>query len=397
MQTAIIVFEAISCLLVFLATCILLLLNKDSTHSKKMLVFLLSIFFLLCLNGVLYQSRLYLEIPRLHKVFLPFSYLLMPVAYLYTRAVIREEFRFRKTDWLLTLPAILYAVNLMPYYFMPLEEKKTYLVQYYQSSALRTRDAEGFIPPYIFNMFRAAWSALFIFLNYKLIGDFRSNSSAKLKSENSTLINWLFILNSLLASLIVVAVFTSVIAPIRKTAYNLPDSSLGLVTVIICLILFFRPKILYGIYQPAYKTVIEKKSISIDQAVMPEMVEMEKISINDKDALRIRKAIDDIFRDKKVYLDQEYSLDKLVKDTHIPRYLLSTFINREYGIGFREYLNKCRVEHFLANLGKPEWKNYTLEAMAVECGFNGRSTFIKNFKLFTGKTPSEFIRQLNKP
>jgi AraC-like DNA-binding protein len=397
MQTAIILFEVISCLLAFLAASILLFLNNDRTHSKRMLVFLLSLFFLLCLNGVLYQSRLYLEIPGTHKLLLPFTYLLAPVSYIYTRAVIREEYRFRKTDWLLTIPAIIYAVNLLPYYFMPLEEKKAYLLQYYQSSALRTRDAEGFIPPYIFNLFRAVWSATFIVLNYKLIAHFRTNSSQKLKSQNFTLINWLAILNSLLAALIAVAVFTSVIAPIRKTAYNLPDTSLGLVTVIICLILFFKPKVLYGIYQPINNPAVEKMPVPEDEKGSIDNEEPEKISISDKDALRIRAAIESLFREKKVFLNHDYSLDLLVKDTNIPRYLLSTFINREYRIGFREYLNKCRIEYLISNLGKPEWKNYTLEAMAEECGFNSRSTFINNFKLITGKTPSEFIRSKNRP
>lgn len=72
--------------------------------------------------------------------------------------------------------------------------------------------------------------------------------------------------------------------------------------------------------------------------------------------------------------------------------LLSAFINREYGIGFREFLNRYRVDYFKENLDNPDWKNLTLEAIAAEYGFNIRSTFIANFKKITGTTPSEYIK-----
>ena len=60
--------------------------------------------------------------------------------------------------------------------------------------------------------------------------------------------------------------------------------------------------------------------------------------------------------------------------------------------GFREFLNRYRVDYFKENLEKPGWKNLTLEAIAAECGFNSRITFISNFKKITGTTPSEYIK-----
>ena len=82
----------------------------------------------------------------------------------------------------------------------------------------------------------------------------------------------------------------------------------------------------------------------------------------------------------------------MAADVEIPRYLLSAFINREYGMGFREFLNRYRVQYFLDNLHTPSWSNLTLEAIAWQCGFNSRSTFINHSKKMTGKTPSEFMK-----
>jgi AraC-like DNA-binding protein len=102
--------------------------------------------------------------------------------------------------------------------------------------------------------------------------------------------------------------------------------------------------------------------------------------------------VENFFRDMKPFLNPDYSLELLVRDIHIPRYILSAFINREYGMGFREFLNRYRVEYMIDNLNKPEWQQFTIEAIASESGFNSRITFFKNFKQITGQSPSEYIK-----
>jgi AraC-like DNA-binding protein len=109
--------------------------------------------------------------------------------------------------------------------------------------------------------------------------------------------------------------------------------------------------------------------------------------------------VENYFLEKKPFLSTEYSLEQLVNDIHVPRYILSALINREYGMGFRDFLNRYRVDYFKENLHNPNWSNLTLEAIGEKCGFHSRSTFINNFKRITGKTPSEFTRNRleNKP
>ena len=108
--------------------------------------------------------------------------------------------------------------------------------------------------------------------------------------------------------------------------------------------------------------------------------------------LRFKKLVEANFQERLVFLQHDYTLDHLVKDTRIPRYALSAFINREYGMGFREFLNRRRLEYMTVNFNCPKWQNYTLEAKAMESGFANRITFFKNLKQFTGKTPKEYFR-----
>jgi YesN/AraC family two-component response regulator len=94
---------------------------------------------------------------------------------------------------------------------------------------------------------------------------------------------------------------------------------------------------------------------------------------------------------KTFFLNPDYSLNDLVDEIKVPRHLLSSFINQEYGLGFRKFLNRKRLSML--------WKisinlngKITLEAIGNESGFRNRSTFIINFKGVTGENPSEYFK-----
>jgi AraC-like DNA-binding protein len=327
--------------------------------------------------------------------------LLVPAIYLYIRAVLLTEFRFKKYDWFFTIPAILFAINLLPYYVMPSNEKYVYLIEYYKKSSLRASDGEGFLPAFVFSFIRVAWSLIFIILNYKLIKGFKKSGDKKILQDNGFLLNWLSFLNIMLTCFLAAALFAAIIAPIIKTTFTILNVSLGVFSIIICLTLFFRPKILYGVFQPLPNNDNAEPQGILKQKVTSDVLEEEKsisdFRISQEDGFRYKKLIETHFNLHRPFLKIDYSLEDLVEDVHIPRYILSAFINKEYGMGFREFLNRYRIDYMVANLNRPEWENFTIDAIATECGFKSRITFFKNFKQITGQTPAQFIKLRNNP
>lgn len=65
-------------------------------------------------------------------------------------------------------------------------------------------------------------------------------------------------------------------------------------------------------------------------------------------------------------------------------------------LGFLDYINQLRVEEAKQYLQNPEFENYTLVAIGLEASFNSKTTFNNCFKKFTGKTPSEYKKELHK-
>lgn len=399
METVGIIFQLVAALLGILAAGILYWVNKDDGHANKVLILLLLTLALLNINGVLYYSRWLLYIPWWHKITQPFAMLVAPLAFIYTRSILRHQYRFFKKDILLLLPFVLVAINFLPYYSLPVQEKKNYLLEFYKNSELKSNESEGFLPAYLLAFFRVCWSFTFIFLNFILLRKFKKNASAKLLADNAGALQWLKQLNSMLMALTVIALVASVMAPLIKTNFNLISLALGTFVLIICLNLFTRPKILYGIYQP-FIAVIHKAANAVDidtkNILEPDNLQATiniSQSIDVTDTSRYKKLVETHFNDKRPFLNATYSLEQLGADTGIPRTILSAFINKEYGMGFREFLNRHRVDYLIQNLHRQEWKQFTIEAIAIECGFGNRNTFFKNFKQITGQTPSDYLKQ----
>jgi len=75
--------------------------------------------------------------------------------------------------------------------------------------------------------------------------------------------------------------------------------------------------------------------------------------------------------------------------------LLFKYIYFNYSMSFEELLNKSRVEYFVEIIKKPQYKNYTVEALALEVGFSSRQRFYQPFKKYHGGNPSDLIEVLN--
>ncbi len=355
-------------------------------------------------------SELMLKVPFMFRVVTPFSLLITPAAYLYVRSVLKGEFSFRRNDWWLLVPALLYAINLIPFYALSYQEKTDYLKRLFSNKALQAQLGEGIFPAYVFPLLRVIWLSLFIILNYRLILQFKKKATPQVVSDNKMLLGWLTIFNGLMAGLLLAVLASSIIAPLKKTNFAVIDFALCITVIVICVQLFIRPKLLYGVYQPgfSYYPIMEKETLlGVIQVIDSPTIDTnennietageadKEMAISQSDSNQYKKKVEDFFNEHQPFLNPLYSLELLVIDTNIARNTLSAFINREYGMGFREFLNRYRINYFMAHLNNPHWKNLTLEAISAECGFTARSTFIKNFKGITGQTPSEYIKQIN--
>ncbi|MGZ2369418.1 helix-turn-helix domain-containing protein [Ancylomarina sp. YFZ004] len=104
-----------------------------------------------------------------------------------------------------------------------------------------------------------------------------------------------------------------------------------------------------------------------------------------------------IMKEIKPYLDSDFNLTHFSKECQIPTHEISETLNGLMNQTFNDYINNYRVEEFKRISKITEYQNFTILAMAFESGFKSKATFNAAFKKFTGKTPSQYIKDSAKP
>jgi AraC-like DNA-binding protein len=95
--------------------------------------------------------------------------------------------------------------------------------------------------------------------------------------------------------------------------------------------------------------------------------------------------------EKQLYLRPELSLKELSGELKLPSGYVSYLINRYYHKNFKGLINDYRIQAFIQKANLPEEKHKTYLSLALESGFNSKSTFNQAFKSVTGQSPSEYL------
>lgn len=105
------------------------------------------------------------------------------------------------------------------------------------------------------------------------------------------------------------------------------------------------------------------------------------------------KRLNDLMEEEDLYKNSTLSLSELAKEMDLHPNYLSQIINDKGGQSFYDYVNTFRVNEFKNLIAQSKNEQFTLMALAYECGFNSKSSFNRYFKKITGVTPSQFAKQ----
>jgi AraC-like DNA-binding protein len=91
------------------------------------------------------------------------------------------------------------------------------------------------------------------------------------------------------------------------------------------------------------------------------------------------------------YKNKAANIEEFSNIMGVNKDILFKYIYFNYSMSFEELLNKSRVDYFVEIIKEPKFKNYTVEALALEVGFSSRQRFYQPFKKYHGGNPSDLI------
>lgn len=143
----------------------------------------------------------------------------------------------------------------------------------------------------------------------------------------------------------------------------------------------------FGLYQPRiFVSQDTTLPIVIEESDRP----YAGSSLKEVDKLHYVSVLNDYMNNTMPFLNSQLTLSQLAVEVNIPLHHLSRVINEHFNQNFFDFINQYRVNEFIRRLPDPKYSNYSLLAIAFDCGFNSKTTFNRYFKKATGITPSQY-------
>ncbi len=143
-----------------------------------------------------------------------------------------------------------------------------------------------------------------------------------------------------------------------------------------------------GLKKTRFAKPTQPENSTKEEAVTPRYA---KSGLTEEIASQINSRLNELMSSEDVYKNEELTLSELAKLVNAHPNHLSQVINEQEGKNFYNYINSIRIQEFIKLASLPENSKYTKISLAYDCGFSSKSTFNKHFKIFTGKTPTEFF------
>lgn len=119
----------------------------------------------------------------------------------------------------------------------------------------------------------------------------------------------------------------------------------------------------------------------------------EQVSFVYDDTEQLEK-LKTLFEEQRLFEKPRLSLKQVASEMQMPMRYVSHLINSYHQQDFRTFVNTHRVEAVKVKMKNPKEQHKTLLSLAMECGFNSKSSFNQIFKQITGQKPSEYHQKV---
>ena len=137
----------------------------------------------------------------------------------------------------------------------------------------------------------------------------------------------------------------------------------------------------HDLFDPAVDEVEEKQKY-------------EGYQLDEEIASAYAKEAKDLMEKEKLYRNPDLTLPMLARKLKLSANTLSQVLNGYCGQTFYNFINSYRLEEVASMMRDPKFDDKSVLELLLEAGFKSKSTFNPIFKKWTGKTPSEYRKEI---
>lgn len=355
---------------------------RDNKNSLLLAGYLVVLSIYNILHYFLFEENSILGIAILLRHFSPLFYIPGAILFLYVRGSLKNRWTFSKHDLWHFLPMLIGAINIIPYYLVPFQDKIQYAEKLFASSNFNfLTETTLFYPFNISAIIRSFLFTGYVITSANLLWNF--NKSKQKKDEcTKKQFKWISFLvgNAFLIGVCFLFLtfnfYTNTIVEKKEINNYLFTIVAGLTFSFIPTVLVFFPQELYGIP--------ESELIDPDKK--------DKNALSDKNLYLLAARIIEYFENNKPYLEKTFSLDDLSNHLDVPKHQLYICLNTCLNKKFTQLRTSYRIEYAKKLLLTGDLDSKSLQGIWMEAGFSSKTNFFTTFKEETGLTPTEFIQ-----
>ncbi|MEZ4972638.1 MAG: helix-turn-helix transcriptional regulator [Cyclobacteriaceae bacterium] len=340
---------------IFLAALLALSKGKNKNANITLAVFVL-LFSLNTLENVAFWTRYELVEPHISGATRSFVFLFGPLLLLYAKQLVDDSFNLTARDVWHLVPFAIHILFHLNYYFLDEESKRQIIINGGDSNLWFRL---------VFQVGVCLHLAYYSFLLFKFVKSSQDD-------QHQSLITSTFYGLSIYA-FIFAAYYILIYAVDFKIEYDYVLSLIGTVGIYqIGYVAFVRPELLHGFVRRE-----------------PRAKKYEKSALTREEGERYQTEILRLLQKEKIHLSTDLRLSELAGRLGISTNHTSQVINEYFGKTFHELLTEYRIQEALSRLDDPD-NNEKLLSIALNSGFNNRTSFNQLFKKYVGCSPGEY-------
>lgn len=353
---------------------VLYFFSKNKRYKSHVwMIILMIVLLIMQLESFLLQSGVMYYFPIALTISTPFTFLLGPIFYEYTKSQI-DKSTFKITTLLHLIPFVFYFIYSFYFFLQPYEYKRElYLTSFryelFKESSnpifsIDPLNIRGWVVVEIISLHLLLYGLISLYKAYKV----RLDSSNDLNAR----VNWLKYIN-------IILIFSALVLFLSQG---------GIVNNQV----FFKP--IFPKFSPDLISVAFIYFITFYIINKPNLFKSEerkyyKSSLTSFYKKEKSNQIISLLENNKLYLDSNFSLKMLAEKSKISTHNISQILNEELNTNFMDLTNHYRILEAKRILDDTT-NDIKIEQLSGELGYKSKSTFFRVFKKATNMTPAQY-------